>query len=82
MIESHQQSESVEDKAIELWKNLSGREKQIATLYSKGNSQREISDYLSLQQKTINAHIQSIYKKLGMHSREEIQKLLEQIGHS
>lgn len=78
----NQQSESVEDKAIELWKNLSGREKQIATLYSKGNSQREISDYLSLQQKTINAHIQSIYKKLGMHSREEIQKLLEQIGHS
>ena len=76
----NQQSDSADDKAIELWENLSGREKQIATLYSKGNSQREISDYLSLQQKTINAHIQSIYKKLGMHSREEIQKLLEIAG--
>ena len=32
------------------------------------------------QEKTINAHIQSIYKKLGMHSREEIQKLLEIAG--
>ena len=76
----NQQSDSADDKAIELWENLSGREKQIATLYSKGNSQREISDYLSLQQKTINAHIQNIYKKLGMHSREEIQKLLEIAG--
>ena len=71
----NQQSDSADDKAIELWENLSGREKQIATLYSKGNSQREISDYLSLQQKTINAHIQNIYKKTWDAFREEIQKL-------
>jgi DNA-binding NarL/FixJ family response regulator len=50
---------------------LSPREVEILTLVSKGLTNREIADVLSLSRLTVGCHIKNIYKKLAVNSRTQ-----------
>ena len=51
--------------------NLSPREKDIVELLVQGRSNKEIADQLCLSSDTIKAHLQHIFRKIGMSSRLE-----------
>lgn len=48
---------------------LSRRELDILRLAAKGLSGREIADVLHLSVKTVESHLQHIYRKLGVRNR-------------
>lgn len=51
--------------------HLSNREIEILRLVSKGLTNREISDLLSLSRLTVECHIKNTYKKLAVKSRTQ-----------
>lgn len=56
--------------------HLSPRETEIAVLLSQGRSVPYISDELFLAKSTVETHVKHIYKKTGVHSRQELIDLL------
>lgn len=50
---------------------LSRRETEILIMVSKGLTNREISELLTLSRLTVDCHIRNIYKKLAVHSRTQ-----------
>ncbi len=50
---------------------LSAREIEILSLVSKGLTNREIAEVLSLSKLTVECHIRNTYKKLAVHSRTQ-----------
>jgi DNA-binding NarL/FixJ family response regulator len=51
---------------------LTAREREIATLVAAGRTNREVAEQLVLSPRTIDAHLRSIYGKLGVRSRVEL----------
>ena len=51
---------------------LTGREQEIAELVAAGRTNREVAQQLVLSPRTIEAHLRSIYGKLGVRSRVEL----------
>jgi DNA-binding NarL/FixJ family response regulator len=51
--------------------NLSPREREIVDLLALGKSNKEMADQLSLSSDTIKAHLQHIFRKVGVSSRLE-----------
>jgi len=51
--------------------NLSPREREIVDLLVLGRSNKEMADQLSLSSDTIKAHLQHIFRKIGVSSRLE-----------
>jgi len=51
--------------------NLSPREKDIVELLVQGSSNKEIADQLCLSSDTVKAHLQHIFRKIGVSSRLE-----------
>lgn len=49
------------------WEKLSGREQEVLKLVAEGYKTREIADYLSLSEKTIEKHRASMMRKLDLH---------------
>jgi two-component system, NarL family, nitrate/nitrite response regulator NarL len=50
---------------------LTPREREVLALLAEGMSQREISGRLVISPKTVGGHIQSILRKLGVHSQTQ-----------
>lgn len=48
---------------------LSGREKEVLSLVSAGLTDAQIAEKLVLSVRTVNAHIQAIFNKLGVNTR-------------
>ncbi len=48
---------------------LSNREQEIATLIKKGLSNKEIATHLNITERTVKAHLSSIYEKLNIKDR-------------
>ncbi|NPA91986.1 MAG: helix-turn-helix transcriptional regulator, partial [Chloroflexi bacterium] len=48
---------------------LSERERDILRLVAQGKLDREIADELHLSRKTVESHLQNIYRKLGARNR-------------
>ena len=61
----------------EKFENLSKREMNILTLIAAGRSQAEIAQELFIAPGTVRAHVNHIYTKLDVHSKEELQDLLK-----
>lgn len=48
---------------------LSNREQEIASLVKKGLSNKEIANHSDITERTVKAHLSSIYEKLGIKDR-------------
>jgi len=57
---------------------LTAREREIADLVAAGRTNREVAGQLVLSAKTIEAHLRNIYAKLGVRSRVELTRAVEQ----
>ena len=51
---------------------LTGREREIAVLVASGLSNREIAAKLVISKRTVDAHVEHIFAKLGMSSRVQL----------
>lgn len=58
-------------------RGLSEREHEVLLMLAQGNMPRAIGDTLHIAPGTVEAHVQRIYKKVGVHSREELNDLLK-----
>lgn len=56
---------------------LSDRELEVMTLVAKGRSATRIAEDLTVAPATVNSHISHIYRKLDVHSRQELLDLVE-----
>lgn len=56
---------------------LTRREREVAGLAAQGRTNREIADGLVVSVRTVENHLQRVYAKLGVGSREELRAALE-----
>ena len=56
-----------EDRGNAAWEQLSAREQQVLKLVAEGYKTREIANYLSLSEKTIEKHRANMMRKLDLH---------------
>jgi predicted ATPase/DNA-binding CsgD family transcriptional regulator len=61
---------------------LTGRELEIAALVAEGLSNREIAAKLGISKRTVDAHIEHIFGKLGVSSRVQLATWLTSSGGS
>jgi predicted ATPase/DNA-binding CsgD family transcriptional regulator len=66
------------DTAEDLTLGLTNREQQIAVLVTSGLSNREIADKLVISKRTVDAHVEHIFSKLGVSSRVQLTVLLKE----
>ncbi|WP_139651998.1 response regulator transcription factor [Raoultibacter phocaeensis] len=57
--------------------NLTPRESEIIALLARGRNRKFISEELVVSEETIKSHVYSIYRKLGIHSQQELLDLVE-----
>lgn len=56
---------------------LTERESEVMFLIAQGLSRKEIAEQSFTSQETVKSHTKNIYRKLGVHSADELSKLLE-----
>lgn len=62
--------------------DLTDREAEIVVLFAQNQTAGTIKTNLYLSEGTVRNYIQSVYKKTGVHSRKELQRLLDAVGDS
>ncbi|WP_080801955.1 helix-turn-helix transcriptional regulator [Arabiibacter massiliensis] len=74
------ESESFEARCARIAadRGLSAREAEIFQLLAQGRSQPYIRDMLYLSKNTVSTHTRHIYRKLDVHSKQELLDLLEE----
>ena len=55
-----------------MWSKLTARERDVMLLVVKGLSNKEISHQLNISAKTVQVHLQSIYRKLAIRNRTRL----------
>lgn len=70
----------IEDRCadVALQFGLSKREEEVLVLLARGRSMPNISQELFLSQNTVKTYISRIYSKLGVHSRVDLLKVIEE----
>lgn len=56
---------------------LSERQREILLLAAQGDTPRALGNKLGIAPGTVKAHMQHIYKKLGVHSKDELDALVQ-----
>lgn len=56
---------------------LSKREQELFNLFARGRSTKYIEEHLFISKNTIATHRKNIYRKLGIHSQQELLSLIE-----
>ena len=59
---------------------ISVREKEVLTRFAEGKRIKQIAEEDGITVNTANYYLRMAYKKLNVHSREELAELLESIG--
>jgi DNA-binding NarL/FixJ family response regulator len=49
--------------------DLSPREREVLSLVAQGLSDAQVADRLVMSPRTVNAHLTTVYRKLGVNSR-------------
>jgi DNA-binding NarL/FixJ family response regulator len=70
----------VAQKNAAAWATLSGREAQVARAVAEGKSNREVADKLFISERTIKAHLGSVFEKLGVRDRLQLVVLVATLG--
>ena len=55
---------------------LTERETELLALIAQGKTRTEIERELFLSQNTVKTHARHLYAKLGVHSKDEVQRLV------
>src|SRR5207244_11534530 len=58
------------------WPSLTESEAGVADLVADGLTNREVANRLFLSTHTVDAHLRHIYRKLGIHSRVELKRVV------
>ena len=69
-----------EDRHRKLATLLTPREIEIVRLVRRGLANRQIADELCVAEGTVKAHLHNIYEKLGMDSRVDLVRWVEEKG--
>jgi DNA-binding NarL/FixJ family response regulator len=56
---------------------LSAREREVAELVADRRMNKEIAGALFLSEKTVESHLRSVFRKLGVASRVEVARAVE-----
>ena len=59
---------------------LSDRESEVALLVAKGYTLTAVGESLCISLNTVRVHSRNLYKKLGIHNKNELLRLLDQQG--
>ena len=62
-----------------LLRRLSVRERELVLLVAEGLSNKEIAGQLDMSERTVETHVQSIFRKLGIHKRIRLAVLVNQL---
>ena len=62
-------------------KILSSREKEVVARIRKGESNKQIAEHLFISERTVKAHLSSIFKKLNMSDRLQLVIYLQQLDN-
>ncbi len=69
-------STSAGEALSSVWDPLTPAERRVAALTSQGLRNAELASTLFLSPKTIEKHLTSAYRKLGLRSRTELARLV------
>lgn len=71
--------ESIDERCLDIGEQygLSKRELEVFTLFARGRSLKYIEKELFISKNTVASHRKNIYKKLGIHSQQELLSLVE-----
>ena len=53
------------------------REREVFALVARGKTNAAVAEELVVSENTVKFHLKSIYQKLGIHSKAEVMKLIE-----
>ena len=54
----------------------------MLALYARGYGRAEAAEALGVGEETVKTHVRSLYRKLDVHSREELVELVAQVQAS
>jgi signal transduction histidine kinase len=60
------------------WLSLTDTERAVAHLAAEGLSSRVVADRMLLPQSTVRSHLRRVFRKLGVRSRVELARVIEQ----
>jgi signal transduction histidine kinase len=60
------------------WLSLTDTERAVAHLAAQGLSSRAVADHMRLPPPTIRSHLRRVFRKLGVRSRVELARVIEQ----
>ncbi len=63
--------------AEERWNSLTRREKEVLALVCLDNRNHEIAKELGISVPTVKTHLQNIFDKFGLRSKQELRQLLQ-----
>ncbi len=59
-------------EAAKAWESLSVRELQVARAVAAGRSNKEVAELLFISERTVKAHLGSVFEKLGIRDRLQL----------
>jgi DNA-binding NarL/FixJ family response regulator len=65
---------------VALLRSLTNQEKRVLVLLGQGMEFSDIAERLTISEHTVRTHLQNLYRKLDVHSRVEIVRLVAQHG--
>jgi len=72
---------ATQNRMNEALKTLSSREKEVVVRIRTGESNKQIAEHLFISERTVKAHLSSIFKKLSLSDRLQLVIYLQQLDN-